>query len=171
MVVLSHDAPMHFLGHFSPWKRNTWWLALESVLSGNYYRNLTKVSLRLDIIASRYCRQLNCSFNSLFSLTIKTVPKLRITCLYEWHPPVTDPFPSQRASNEESASMWWRHHDTYFCHETDGATVVRPLYKHDQVLVRIEMAVCAITTAIKLTEWMAWECKGACGYNKTEIVF
>ena len=149
------DASLYFLDHFSTFKRN---ILVTGIKKDNesyrdiHHRNLTKVSLRLDTIASRYCRQHDCSFNSLCSLTIKTAPKLRIICLYEWHPPVTCRFPSQRASNEESASMSWHHRDTYFCHETDGATVVRPLYKHDQVLVRIEMAVCAITTAIKLTE-------------------
>ena len=37
----------------------------------------------------------------------KKTSKLRVTGLFEGNPPVT---PSQRASNAENASIWWRHH-------------------------------------------------------------
>ena len=36
--------------------------------------------------------------------------KLRVTGLYEGNSPVTGEIPSQRASNAENASIWWRHH-------------------------------------------------------------
>ena len=37
--------------------------------------------------------------------------KLRVTVLCEWNPPVTRGFPSQRASNAENVSIWWRHRE------------------------------------------------------------
>ena len=40
----------------------------------------------------------------------KTTSKLRVTDLCEGNPPVTGGFPSQRASNTENVSIWWRHH-------------------------------------------------------------
>ena len=36
--------------------------------------------------------------------------KLRVTGLYEGNSPVARWFPSQRASNAENVSIWWRHH-------------------------------------------------------------
>ena len=36
--------------------------------------------------------------------------KLRVTGLCERNSPVTGEFPSQRASNAENVSIWWRHH-------------------------------------------------------------
>ena len=44
--------------------------------------------------------------------------KLRVTCLYERNPPVIKGFPSQRASNVENVSIWWRHHVTIFAGKT-----------------------------------------------------
>ena len=41
---------------------------------------------------------------------IKETSKLRITGHCEGNSPVTSEFPAQRASNEESVSIWWRHH-------------------------------------------------------------
>ena len=45
----------------------------------------------------------------------KKTPKLRVTGLCEGNPPVTDGFPSQRASNAENVSIWWRHHELDHC--------------------------------------------------------
>ena len=41
--------------------------------------------------------------------------KNRVTGLYEGKLPVTGEFPSQRASNAENVSIWWRHHDPINC--------------------------------------------------------
>ena len=41
----------------------------------------------------------------------KKISKLRVTGLCEGNPPVTGGFPSQRASNVENISIWWRHHE------------------------------------------------------------
>ena len=47
--------------------------------------------------------------NRLFRRTSKKILKLRVTSLYYWNPPVTSGFPSQRSSNAENVSNWWRH--------------------------------------------------------------
>ena len=44
---------------------------------------------------------------------MKEKSKLRVTGLCEGNSPVTDEFPTQRASNAESVSIWWRHLITY----------------------------------------------------------
>ena len=42
----------------------------------------------------------------------KKTSKLCVTGLCEGNPPITGGFPSQRAINAESVSIWWRHHDS-----------------------------------------------------------
>ena len=54
--------------------------------------------------------RLDCLLNRLFRRRSKKTWKLRVTDLYEGKPPVTEGFPSQRASNAETVSVWWRHH-------------------------------------------------------------
>ena len=53
----------------------------------------------------------NCLLNRLFRRRSKQTSKLRVTGLCAGNSPVTGEFPSQRASNAESVSIWWRHHD------------------------------------------------------------
>ena len=52
----------------------------------------------------------DCLLNRLFGRRSKKTPKLRVTGLCERNSPVTGEFPSQRASNAENVSIWWRHH-------------------------------------------------------------
>ena len=52
----------------------------------------------------------DCLLNRSFRRRSKKTPKLRVTGLCEGNSPVTGEFPSQRASNAENASIWWRHH-------------------------------------------------------------
>ena len=47
-------------------------------------------------------------------LQIKEKTKLRVNGLYEGNPPVTGGFPSQKASDAENVSIWWRHHGDMF---------------------------------------------------------
>ena len=49
--------------------------------------------------------------NRLFRHTWEITSKLRVTGLCEGNSPVTGKFPTQRASNAKSASIWWRHHE------------------------------------------------------------
>ena len=52
----------------------------------------------------------DCLLNRLFRQRWKRTSKLRITGLCAGNSPVTGEFPSQRASNVENVSIWWRHH-------------------------------------------------------------
>ena len=45
-------------------------------------------------------------------MQIKKASKLHITGLCEGNSPVAGEFPSQRTSNAENVSIWWRHHVT-----------------------------------------------------------
>ena len=47
----------------------------------------------------------------LFRRRSKKMSKLRVTGLYEGNPSVIGGFPSQRTSNAENVSIWWRHHE------------------------------------------------------------
>ena len=49
-------------------------------------------------------------FSRLFRRRSKKTSNLRVTGLCEGNPPVTDGFPSQRASYTDFSSIWWRHH-------------------------------------------------------------
>ena len=51
----------------------------------------------------------DCLLNRLFSHRSKKTSKFRVTGLCAGNSPVNDEF-SQRASNEENVSIWWRHH-------------------------------------------------------------
>ena len=53
----------------------------------------------------------DCLLNCLFKAEIKETSKLRVTCLCEGNSPGTGEFPSQKASNAEYVSIWWRHHE------------------------------------------------------------
>ena len=53
----------------------------------------------------------DCLFNRSFRRTSKKTSKLRVTDLCEGNSPMTGEFPTQRASNEENLSIWWRHYD------------------------------------------------------------
>ena len=48
---------------------------------------------------------------SLFVLTSNRHQRSALLALCDWNPPVTGGFPSQRASNVESMSMLWHHHE------------------------------------------------------------
>ena len=65
-------------------------------------------------------RHLDCLFSLLFRRPSKKTPKPRVTGLYEGNPPVTGGFPSQRASDAENVSIWWRHHVTPYSFTWSG---------------------------------------------------
>ena len=52
----------------------------------------------------------NYLLNRLFGRRSKKISKLRFTGLCERNSPVTGGFHTQRASNAENVSIWWRHH-------------------------------------------------------------
>ena len=53
----------------------------------------------------------DCWLNRFFRHRSKKTSKLRVTGLCEGNSPVTGEFPTQRTSNAENVSTWWRHHD------------------------------------------------------------
>ena len=53
----------------------------------------------------------DCLLNRLFRRWSKRTSKLRVTGLCEGNSALTGEFPSQRASNAENVSIWWRHRD------------------------------------------------------------
>ena len=55
-------------------------------------------------------RRLDCLLNRLFRHRSKNASKLRVTGLCEENSPVTGEFPTQRVSDAENVSIWWRHH-------------------------------------------------------------
>ena len=55
-------------------------------------------------------RRIHCLPNRLFRCISKKISKLHVTGFCEENSPVTGEFPSQRASNAENVSIWWRHH-------------------------------------------------------------
>ena len=56
-------------------------------------------------------RRPDCLLEPLFRLTSKKTSKPVLLALFEQKPPVTNGFPSQRASNAETVSIWWLHHE------------------------------------------------------------
>ena len=50
--------------------------------------------------------------NRLFIRRWKKTSKLRVAGLCVGNSPVTGEFPTQKASNAENVSIWWRHHNT-----------------------------------------------------------
>ena len=55
----------------------------------------------------------DCLLNRLFRHRSKKTSKLRVTGLCEGNSPVIGEFPTQRTSNAENVSIWWRHHGSY----------------------------------------------------------
>ena len=51
-----------------------------------------------------------CLLNRLFWRSSNNTSKLRVTGLCDGNQPVTGGFSSQRPSNTENVSVWWRHH-------------------------------------------------------------
>ena len=66
-----------------------------------------QLELELEL---EYHRRLDWLLNPLFRRKSRKTSKLRVNVLCEGNPPVTDGFPSQKASNAENVSIWWRHH-------------------------------------------------------------
>ena len=62
-------------------------------------------------------RRLHCLLDRLFRHRAKKISKLRVAGLCEGNPSVTGWLPSQRASNAENVSIWWRHHEIWPLHQ------------------------------------------------------
>ena len=51
----------------------------------------------------------DCLLNRLFRRRSKKISKFRVTAICEGNSPVIGEFPTQRASDAENVSIWWRH--------------------------------------------------------------
>ena len=96
-MPLTHAVPSHWLVCDSPrpLRSATWRTALQ-------WRHNER-----DGVSNR---QRDCLLNRLFRRISKKTPKLCVTGFCEGNPPMTDRCPSQRPSNAEYVSIWWRHH-------------------------------------------------------------
>ena len=69
---------------------------------------IAMTSYGLDSVSNHQPR--HCLLSRLFGCRSKKTSKLRVTGLCAENSPETGEFPTQRASNAENVSIWWRHH-------------------------------------------------------------
>ena len=84
---------------------------------GAHYSDVIMSAMATQSPASRLFPQ------SFVQAHIKENIKAPRYCLCEGNPPVTGGFPSQRASNAENASIWWRHHGKSYLMTTEWTTI------------------------------------------------
>ena len=81
-------------------------------------------------------RRIHCLLNCWFRRRSKKARKLRVTGLCAGNSPVTGEFPTQRASNVEKVSIWWRHHvetAPSFWHQCSSPHICTGLHTHVSV--------------------------------------
>ena len=84
-------------------------LKIDSARQGLLFDTLQWRHNELDGVSNH--RRLDCLLKCLFMRRSQNSSKLCDTGLCDGNPPVTGGFPSQRASNAETVSLWWRHHE------------------------------------------------------------
>ena len=102
-----------------PYKRSQLWAHLYTETIQYIPRNWTCFALCCVLqwrhnehhAVSNY-RQIDWLFNRLFISTLKKASNPALLALCVGNPPVTGGFLSQRASNAETVSIWWRHRNT-----------------------------------------------------------
>ena len=94
--------------HLLCWKLVFWQLPVQPVMKISPKSSQWRFNER-DGVSNHQPHQ--CLLNRLFRCRSQKTSKLRVTGLCEGNSPVTGEFPSQRASNAENVSIWWRHHD------------------------------------------------------------
>ena len=92
----------------------------------------------------------DCLFNRLFRRRSKKTSKLPATGLCEGNSPETGEFPTQRVSNAENVSIWWRH-DGEGIRRVTPAMAVRWHALRGQNLIRVKyfwliIALCTLLT-------------------------
>ena len=68
----------------------------------------------------------DCLLNCLFRRRSRTTSKLRVTGLCAGNSPVTGEFPTQRSSNAENVSIWWRHHEQWYQCNHNNQNITKP---------------------------------------------
>ena len=111
---------------------------IEQIKVDVWYNDIKFVQIRL-VLFTHICNSLqwhhsehdgvsnhqhqDCLRNRLFRRRSKKTSKLRITGLRQGNSSVTGEFLTQRTSNAENCSIWWRHHVLVICKHT--ADIVR----------------------------------------------
>ena len=91
-------------------------LSCPTSCSSNVLRTIP-TKIYSDVIMSAIASQITgVLFHRLLRRRSTKTSKLHVTGLCDGNPPVTGEFPSQRASNAEDVSIWWRHHEVIFNH-------------------------------------------------------
>ena len=98
----------------------------EDILAARRFDLLKKITIRVEIrimVSLQWHHNEHDSvsnhqphdflLNRLFRRRSKKTSKLRVTGLCEGNSPVTSEFPTQRTSNTENVSIWWRHHEIW----------------------------------------------------------
>ena len=67
----------------------------------------------------------DCLLIRLFGRRSKKISKHRVTGICAGKSPVTGEFSTQRASNAENVSIWWRHHEWWITFATTGLFQIR----------------------------------------------
>ena len=88
----------------------------------------------------------DCLLNRLLRRRSKETSKLSVTGLCVGNSPGTGEFPAQMASNAESVSIWWRHHE-YCCS------------CHDLVIISQGMGSLGLIRLLRGNILMRWRCK------------
>ena len=93
---------------------NCWYFNLWMYLYLRYFLSKHKIfssqwlhNGRDGVSDNQHC---DCLLNRVSRSRSKKTTKLRVTGLCAGNSPVTGEFPTQRASNAETVSIWWRHH-------------------------------------------------------------
>ena len=74
---------------------------------------------------------------SFIRAQIKKISKLRVTGLCAGNSPVTDEFPTQKASNAENVSILWRHHVAIVNIDCSfNQTILASNYWHAQIFIQ-----------------------------------
>ena len=109
-----------------------------------------------DGISNHRC--LDCLLKCLFRRRSNKTPKLRVIGLCEGNSPVTSELPTQRASNAENVSTWWRHHETIQTEILDSWNFF--LRHFEKLLASDEDSIKMTTFSFQRWQWtcMAWDC-------------
>ena len=122
----------------------------------------------------------DCLLNRLFGHRSQKTSKLRVTGLCDGNSSVTGEFPTQRASNAENVSIWWRHHEeeplpvrgTFECEVKVGSKILMPssvslrgvvyLYLGDTMSLQWMWYGSSMTSQIARLTWQTWGPPGSC---------
>ena len=121
------------------------------LMSLNIWRSITVTSNERHVVSNH--RPFDCLFNSLIGTHIKETLKPALLALCEGNSPVTSEFPAQRASNAETASIWWRHHTQPLYNDTVNTSISAPNPKTLNVS-RLVLLLCPIHwSLVSSREW------------------